>query len=113
MYSEIAKKHNTTSPRVERAIRHAFETAVTKGNQEMVDRYLDKLNTQNSNLLRTLYLRKQQNEHRKSTEVSMCQMGHCAMKQQIYLEAVDKLSEEMELMLSKLMQSMKESQAIN
>ena len=43
----------------------------------------------------------------------MCQMGHCAMKQQIYLEAVDKLSEEMELMLSKLMQNMKEGQVIN
>lgn len=113
LYSEIAKKHNTTSSRVERAIRHAFETAVTKGNQEMVDKYLDKLNTQNSNLLRTLYLRKQQNEHRKSTEVSMCHSDYCALKQQIYLEAVDKLSEEMELMLSKVMQNIKENQAVN
>ena len=31
LYIDIAKKNDTTSSRVERAIRHAFETAIMKG----------------------------------------------------------------------------------
>lgn len=57
LYADIAKKRGTTASSVERAIRHAFETATTKGNREVVEQYLDLVNTQNSNLLRTLYLR--------------------------------------------------------
>ncbi len=36
LYPEIAKKHNTTSSRVERAIRHAIEVAWTRGRLEMI-----------------------------------------------------------------------------
>lgn len=45
LYIDIAKKNDTTSSRVERAIRHAFETAIMKGNQDMVNKYLDTVNT--------------------------------------------------------------------
>lgn len=64
LYADIARKHDTTSSRVERAIRHAFETALTKGNQEMLEQYLDVANTQNSNLLKSLYFRMRQKAKR-------------------------------------------------
>lgn len=38
LYPEIAKKHNTTASRVERAIRHCIEIACSRGNAEL---YLD------------------------------------------------------------------------
>lgn len=38
LYSEIAKKYDTTSSRVERAIRHAIEVACTKGNVELINK---------------------------------------------------------------------------
>lgn len=34
LYPEVAKRHKTTSSRVERAIRHAIEVACTRGNEE-------------------------------------------------------------------------------
>ncbi len=37
LYPTIAKKNNTTSSRVERAIRHAIEVAWTRGEIEMID----------------------------------------------------------------------------
>lgn len=60
LYAAIAKKRNTKPSSVDRAIRHAFETAISKGNRESVEYYLDVVNTQNSNLLRTLFLRMKQ-----------------------------------------------------
>lgn len=36
LYPEIATKNNTTSSRVERAIRHAIEIAFTRGNAEFM-----------------------------------------------------------------------------
>ena len=56
LYIDIAKKYHTTPSRVERSIRHAFDIALTKGDPDMVSRYLDLTNRQNSTLLRTLYL---------------------------------------------------------
>mgnify|MGYP002559033822 CR=1 FL=1 len=38
LYPDIAKRKNTTSSRVERAIRHAIETAWSKGNIEKIDK---------------------------------------------------------------------------
>ena len=35
LYADIAKKRCTSPSSVERAIRHAFETATSKGNREM------------------------------------------------------------------------------
>ena len=37
LYPTIAKKYNTTSSRVERAIRHAIEVAWTRGKVEILD----------------------------------------------------------------------------
>lgn len=37
LYPEIARKYNTTSSRVERAIRHAIEVAWNRGNTEAID----------------------------------------------------------------------------
>lgn len=37
LYPEIAKKFNTTSSRVERAIRHAIEVSWTRGNWELIE----------------------------------------------------------------------------
>lgn len=39
LYPSIAKKHNTTSSRVERAIRHAIEVAWDRGNIEVLNSY--------------------------------------------------------------------------
>ena len=41
LYFEIARLHETTASRVERAIRHAFEVALTKGERDIVELYLD------------------------------------------------------------------------
>ena len=41
LYFEIARLHETTASRVERAIRHAFEVALTKGDRDIVELYLD------------------------------------------------------------------------
>ncbi len=38
LYPEIAKKYQTTSSRVERAIRHSIEVAWTRGHQETMDK---------------------------------------------------------------------------
>lgn len=38
LYPTIAKKYNTTASRVERAIRHAIETAWEKGNQQTIEK---------------------------------------------------------------------------
>lgn len=57
LYNDIAHRHDTTSSRVERAIRHAFDAAITRGDKKLLGQYLDVANTQNSNLLRSLYFR--------------------------------------------------------
>ena len=104
LYMDIAKKNNTTASRVERAIRHAFETALTKGNQELLDKYLDTANTQNSNLLRSLYFRLQM-EYKKTTKRNQCSAVTCEIKKQIYQEAMEVFHDELELALQKLMDS--------
>lgn len=40
LYPAIAAKHDTTTSRVERCIRHAIEWAYTNGNQDMLKHYL-------------------------------------------------------------------------
>lgn len=76
---------------MERAIRHAFETAISKGNRESVEYYLDLINPQNSNLLRTLFLRMKQEEGRKFSQLAMearCNFEHCIYREQLYQEAL-------------------------
>ena len=87
LYFEIARLHETTASRVERAIRHAFEVALTKGERDIVELYLDCEHTQNSNLLKTLYFRMQQEEHKREKD-SICSSSTCEMKAQIYQEGI-------------------------
>jgi len=60
LYGKIAALNNTTASRVERAIRHAFSSLVTKGDLKVVEKYLSVINTNNSALLGTLYIRLKQ-----------------------------------------------------
>ena len=39
LYPSVAKKYNTTSSRVERAIRHAIEVAWDRGKSQEIDKY--------------------------------------------------------------------------
>lgn len=57
MYKEIAKRHEKTASRVERAMRHAFSIAVAKGSDEAVQKYLTKINLTNANLIHVLHIR--------------------------------------------------------
>lgn len=95
LYHEIAKKRDSTSSRVERAIRHAFVTAIKKGEKDQLKRYLDLSNTQNSNLLRTLYL-KSRNNRLISEQNSTYNKEKNEMKKQIYMELLDWLLEKVE-----------------
>ena len=109
-YIDIAKKNDTTSSSVERAIRHAFDTAIMKGNQDMVNKYLDTVNTQNSNLLKTLYLRLKQEEHRRNDcTPAHCSVQNCELKAEIYMEAMQILSDEIETLLARTLSSVKKS----
>lgn len=62
LYLRIGNMHETTTSRVERAIRHAFGIVLTKGNLEAVEKYLTMHNTTNGNLLHVLYLRLSQED---------------------------------------------------
>ena len=95
LYQEIAKKRDSTSSRVERAIRHAFVTAIKKGEEDQLKRYLDLSNTQNSNLLRTLYL-KSRNNRLISEKNSTYNKEKNELKKQIYMELLDWLLEKVE-----------------
>lgn len=96
LYHEIAKRRDTTPSRVERAIRHAFVTAITKGDRKNVQNYLDLANTQNSNLLRTLYLKSKQNVSSVSAQEASCESGNCELKKQIYMELMNWLLEKVD-----------------
>ncbi len=84
------------------AIRHAFEVALTKGERDIVELYLDCEHTQNSNLLKTLYFRMQQEEHKREKD-SICSSSTCEMKAQIYQEVMDLFSVEFEHFLEKML----------
>lgn len=56
LYPAIAKKNNTTPSRTERAIRHAFEVARSKGKLESVNYYIGFTNCNNSSSLKQLYM---------------------------------------------------------
>lgn len=56
LYYEVGKHFGTTQSKAERAIRHAFSVARTKGNHDDVERYIGFDNCKNSSSLKTLYL---------------------------------------------------------
>ena len=57
LYEKIAKMNNTTASRVERGMRTAFDSALSRGNSGQVARYLTFQKPTNGNLLHVLYLR--------------------------------------------------------
>jgi two-component system response regulator (stage 0 sporulation protein A) len=92
LYGKVAKHRQATPAQVERSIRHAFETSIAEGNRDAVEHYLDLANTQNSNLLRTLHLRWKQDEHRRESSQRSCGRTECAYREQMYQEALNKVS---------------------
>lgn len=102
LYYEIAKKHDSTQARVERAIRHAFETATTKGNLDMVEKYLTLTNTQNSNLLKTLYIRIKQEQRKNQTPAGSAATAEGDSDRMTYMKAMDKFSYDMQMALTEL-----------
>ena len=65
LYHLIAKKHNSTVARVERAIRHAFSVARTKNaDREMVEHYIGFIHKTNASSLKMFYLRLKENEEK-------------------------------------------------
>lgn len=58
LYPAIAKKRNTVATRVERCIRHAFDTVRDdKGDYDLVEKYIGYMNCTNSSSLVMLYKR--------------------------------------------------------
>jgi hypothetical protein len=66
LYEDIGISHNSTGSRVERAIRHAFGIVITKGNHDLIEKYLSFDNTTNSALLKILFYRLKQEEKEES-----------------------------------------------
>lgn len=95
LYSKIASIHSTSPTSVERAIRHAFETTLAKGDPEVLEHYLDTTNTQNSNLLRSLYFRIKQEHQKTCTNAAVCNVTNCVFKNQITHEALTLFCQEL------------------
>ena len=65
LYHLIAKKHNSTIARVERAIRHAFSVARTKNaDRELVEHYIGFIHKTNASSLKMFYLRLKEDEEK-------------------------------------------------
>lgn len=62
LYDYVGRRNNSTGSRVERSMRHAFESVVLKGHNDMVEKYLSFDNTSNANMLKLLYHRLKQEE---------------------------------------------------
>ena len=75
----------------------------------MVEHYLDMVNTQNCNLLRTLYLRLRQEKKRgrekqaesteRCREAVECDTNHCELRKQIYQEMMEAFIQEVDKLL--------------
>lgn len=89
LYSAIAARHDTTANSVERAIRHAFETTLAKGDLKILEQYLDITNTQNSNLLRTLYFHIKQEVKERSKTSYICNRAQCIWSSPVSKETLD------------------------
>lgn len=55
LYEKVAMKYKVTCGAVERAIRYAFNEALSRGNLRTISKYLDTAETQNRKLLESLY----------------------------------------------------------
>lgn len=100
LYSKIASIHGTTATSVERAIRHAFETTLEKGDPEILNQYLDTTNTQNSNLLRTLYFRIKQKCKRAQPPYT-CNAANCIFKDNLSQEEISLFCKELAIAVAR------------
>ena len=100
LYAKIAQQNGANFAQVERAIRYAFEGALTRGNLESVGHYLDPVNTRNSNELRVLFLRWKQGTLQ-TEENSYDTISESAYRAQIYGEILA----EMNALTSKIRQA--------
>ena len=88
LYESVAKMNQATAAQVERAMRHAFETALTRGQAEQIERYLDSSTGQNSNQIKTLYLRWKQEQHRGISAQPVCDLSADHCRAQVYEDAL-------------------------
>ena len=94
LYFEIARLHETTASRVERAIRHAFEVALTKGERDIVELYLDCEHTQIP--ICSKHCISECSRRSIRGKGFHMQLQYCEMKAQIYQEVMDLFSVEFE-----------------
>ena len=92
LYAKVAKQHGANAAQVERAMRYAFEGALSKGRPELVAYYLDPINTQNSNQLKTLFLRWKQEAHQSAPPAASDDISETAYRAQIYQEVLVEIS---------------------
>lgn len=106
LYADIGKRYNTTAARVERAIRHAFEIALQRGDAEKIESYLGASDRKNSNLLRTLYIRltQKKQQEQEEEEILKCETSETTLKDQLYKEIMDEISKEVEQLILQTMQ---------
>lgn len=78
LYEKVARKYKVTCGAVERAIRYAFNEALSRGNLRTISKYLDTTETQNRKLLESLYMNlikyKTPKEHLEETRKETIQM---------------------------------------
>lgn len=70
LYPEVADMNRTTPSRVERDIRHAFETANSeRGDYEVFEKYIGHINTNNGAALTSLYKRINREEEEEKADM--------------------------------------------
>lgn len=78
LYTEIAKRNETTPSRVERAIRHAFEIANSyRGDYEAFEKYIGHMNTTNGAALTSLYkhIKREEEEEKAGIASQISEIG--------------------------------------
>lgn len=71
LYPEVADMNRTTPSRVERAMRHAFETANSeRGDYEVFEKYIGHINTNNGAALTSLYKRIKREEEEEKADMA-------------------------------------------
>ncbi len=78
LYERVAMEYKVTCGAVERAIRYAFNEALSRGNLKMISKYLGCAETQNRKLLESLYINlsrcETKKEHLEETRKETIQM---------------------------------------
>jgi hypothetical protein len=107
LYKEIGKIHNSTESRVERAIRHAFGIVITKGNHDLVEKYLSFDNTTNSSLLKLLYYQLKQKE-KEETNLELKNVKMIVRESGEYQKALQLLENDLVLAVRKFIKNIRE-----